>query len=145
MEALGGRPRVRPIVVDFLATLFHTFCIGVTVAVTLAACVVLLAGEARGTEIATTKGAGARQGKPLPDAHVLELALAHHLATKHTGLVVFERAPAAARRDRQPDSSAHRRAGAPSRAGCSLSANRGAPASLVRAAGDGLRARWTGP
>jgi hypothetical protein len=62
MEASGSRPRVRPIVVDFLATLFHTFCIGVGTAVALGACVVLLAGEARGIEIVPMKASEARQG-----------------------------------------------------------------------------------
>jgi Ca-activated chloride channel family protein len=55
---------VRPIVVDFLGTLFITFCIGVTTAVVLAACVVLMAGEARGAagELAPMKVSEARQG-----------------------------------------------------------------------------------
>jgi len=121
MEASSDRPRVRPMVVDFLATLFYTFCIGVTAAVALGACVVLLAGKAHGSEIVTLEGGETRQATPLPDAHIFELALAHHLVAKHTTLIAVERAPAA-----------HRRAGAPSRLG-SLSANRGAPASLVRA------------
>src|ERR1700704_5984436 len=50
MEASSGRSRVRPIVVDFLATLFATFCIGVAAAVILGACAMLMAGEARGSE-----------------------------------------------------------------------------------------------
>jgi len=40
--------QVRPIVVDFLGTLFATFCIGVATALVLSACVMLMAGEARG-------------------------------------------------------------------------------------------------
>ena len=66
MEASSGRFRVRPIVVDFLGTLFITFCIGVTTAVVLGACVVLMAGEARGAaqvgELAPMKASEARQG-----------------------------------------------------------------------------------
>ena len=65
MEASSGRSRVRPIVVDFLATLFVTFCIGVGTAVVLAACVVLMAGEARGGEapgLAAMKASEAGQG-----------------------------------------------------------------------------------
>src|SRR5437899_394657 len=50
MEASSSRSRVRPIVVDFLATLFLTFCIGVAAAVVLGACVMLMAAEARGAE-----------------------------------------------------------------------------------------------
>ena len=66
MEASSGRSRVRPIVVDFLGTLFITFCIGVTAAVVLGACVVLMAGEARGAaqvgEMAPMKASEAQQG-----------------------------------------------------------------------------------
>ena len=64
MEASSGRSRVRPIVVDFLGTLFITFCIGVTAAVVLGACVVLMAGEARGAagELAPMKASEAQQG-----------------------------------------------------------------------------------
>jgi len=58
MEASGERRRARPIVVDFLATLFYTFCIGVGTAVALGACVVLLAGPARGSEMVCTDPAG---------------------------------------------------------------------------------------
>jgi len=57
---------VRPIVVDFLGTLFVTFCIGVTTAVVLGACVVLMAGEARGAghagELSPMKASEAKQG-----------------------------------------------------------------------------------
>ena len=64
MEASSSRSRVRPIVVDFLATLFTTFCIGVATALVLAACVMLMAGEARGAprELAPMKAAEAREG-----------------------------------------------------------------------------------
>jgi len=121
MEASSDRPRVRPMVVDFLATLFYTFCIGVAAAITLGACVVLLAGKAHGSEIVTPEAGDTRHETPLPDAPIFELALVHHLVAKHTTLIAVERAP-----------TAHRRAGAPSLLG-SLTANRGAPASLVRA------------
>lgn len=66
MEASSGRSRVRPIVIDFLGTLFVTFCIGVTTAVVLAACVVLMAGEARGAaqagDLAPMRASEAKQG-----------------------------------------------------------------------------------
>ena len=65
MEVSSGRSRLRPVVVDFLATLFVTFCIGVGTAVVLAACVVLMAGEARGGEapgLAAVKASEAGQG-----------------------------------------------------------------------------------
>ena len=86
MEAASSKSRVRLIVVDFFATLFVTFCIGVAAAVALGACVVFMAGEARGA----------------PDDRTLEtvteLALTHHLVTKYAGLVAIERAPARADR-----------------------------------------------
>jgi len=122
MEASSGRFRVRPIVVDFLGTLFITFCIGVTTAVVLGACVVLMAGEARGAaqvgELAPMKASEARQGALLfksdstgveavmMDAmregapseetreKVVELALTHHLVTKYTSLIAIDRTPA---------------------------------------------------
>jgi hypothetical protein len=56
---------LRPVVVDFLATLFVTFCIGVGTAVVLAACVVLMAGDARGADapgLAAMKASEAGQG-----------------------------------------------------------------------------------
>lgn len=66
MEASSGRSRVRPIVIDFLGTLFVTFCIGVTTAVVLAACVVLMAGEAHGAaqagDLAPMRASEAKQG-----------------------------------------------------------------------------------
>lgn len=49
-------------VVDFLATLFVTFCIGVVTSIVLCACVVLMAGEARGSELVPMKATEARQG-----------------------------------------------------------------------------------
>ena len=65
MEASGSRSRVRPIVVDFLATLFTTFCIGVATALVLGLCVMLMAGEARGAEpgeLSPMTAAQAQQG-----------------------------------------------------------------------------------
>jgi hypothetical protein len=113
MEASSGRSRVRPIVVDFLGTLFITFCIGVATALVLGVCVVLMAGEARGAESnelspmkapeaqqgtdAVCEGADAvREGTPAEEmrAKVIELALTHQLVTKYTGLIAIDRAPA---------------------------------------------------
>ena len=99
MEASSGRFRVRPIVVDFLATLFFTFCIGVAAALVLGACVMLMAGEARGAEPgerSPTKMDAVREGAPAEEtrAKAIELALTHHLVTKYTGLVTIERTPA---------------------------------------------------
>ena len=83
MEATSGRTRTRPIVVDFLATLFVTFCIGITTALVLAACVMLMTGEAH--------GAG-EPCKPAPaQSATSELVLAHYLAAKYAGLVAVDR------------------------------------------------------
>ena len=94
MEAASGRSGVRPIVVDFLATLFVTFCIGVAAALVLGACAMLLAGEAR----------GAAPGEPAPAeearAKAIELALTHRLVTKYASLIAIDRAPA---RSPEPD------------------------------------------
>jgi len=76
MEASSSRSRVRPIVVDFLATLFLTFCIGVAAAVVLGACVMLMAAEAR--------------------AKAIELALTHQLVTKYASFIAIDRMPARA-------------------------------------------------
>jgi hypothetical protein len=85
MEALRSRSRVRLIVVDFLATLFITFCIGVATALVLGACVVLMTGEAH----------GAAQPKPEPPpalpAAAADLLLAHYFAAKYAGLVAIDR------------------------------------------------------
>jgi len=99
MEASSGRSRVRPIVVDFLATLFVTFCIGVAAAVVLGACVVLMAGEARGAEPGERPPVmmdTALEGKRARDtrAKALELALTHQLVTKYASLIAIERTPA---------------------------------------------------
>jgi hypothetical protein len=105
METAGHRNK-RPIVVDFLVTLFITFCIGVVASLTLVGSVLLMAGDARGEErcIDATRG-GAPEEEML--ARVTDLLLTHHLATKYTGLVAIERAPARAAREdlgsMQPD------------------------------------------
>ena len=101
MEASSSRSRVRPIVVDFLATLFTTFCIGVAAALVLAACVMLMAGEAHGAEAgerASAKMDAEREAAPAEEmrAKAIELALTHHLVTKHIGLIAIERTPARA-------------------------------------------------
>jgi len=64
MDVSGDRQRARPIVVDFLATLFYTFCIGVATAVALGACVVLLAGPARGSEMVSARAAQGLAARP---------------------------------------------------------------------------------
>ena len=101
MEASSSRSRIRPIVVDFLATLLVTFCIGVATALILTACVMLMAGEARGAEAgerASAKMDAEREAAPAEEmrAKAIELALTHHLVTKHTGLIAIERTPARA-------------------------------------------------
>jgi hypothetical protein len=98
MQASSGRFRVRPIVVDFLGTLFATFCIGVATALVLAACVMLMAGEARGAagEPEPMNMDAAREGAPTEEtrAKAVELALTHHLVTKYASLVAIDRTPA---------------------------------------------------
>ena len=105
MEASSGRFRIRPIVVDFLATLFVTFCIGVVTAVVLGACAMLMAGEAHGetqaAELAPMKASEAwpqqevREGAPAEEtrAKLSELALTHQLATKYASLTAIDRTP----------------------------------------------------
>jgi len=80
MEATR-KPGARLIVVDFLSTLFVTFCIGAATALVLGACVVLMAGDAH----------GAPQPRPAP-ATTAELVLAHYMAARHAGLALAERA-----------------------------------------------------
>ena len=80
MQATTGRPRARLIVVDFLSTLFVTFCIGAATALVLGACVVLMAGDAH----------GAQQPRPAP-ATTADLVLAHYTAARHAGLALAER------------------------------------------------------
>jgi len=86
-------------VVDFLGTLFVTFCIGIATALTLGVCVMLMAGEARGAEhgsLAPIKADAAREGALSGEmrARAIELALTHHLVTKYTSLVAIDRAQA---------------------------------------------------
>jgi hypothetical protein len=149
MEASQGRTQRRPVVVDFLATLFYTFCIGVLTALILGACVVLMAGEVEGAPSAPhpdaavpgpvqapqqvqADGESCSGAHPIPtveamDEHLSELVLTHHLVTPHVLPSV------AASRE------AHRRAGASSRFSPCL--RRGAPATLVRAGGGRTRPR----
>src|SRR5262249_7677307 len=84
MEASSGRSRTRLIVVDFLATLFVTFCIGVATAIVLAACVMLMTGNAHGA-------AHARSVPNAAQASTADLLLAHYLAAKYVGLVAVDR------------------------------------------------------
>ena len=95
MEASSGRFRVRPIVVDFLGTLFATFCIGVATALVLGACVMLMAGEARGAagEPARAQSVREKERADAARARAIELALTHQLVTKYTGLVAIDRTP----------------------------------------------------
>jgi len=88
MEATSGRSRTRLIVVDFLATLFVTFCIGVATALVLAACVMLMTGEAHGAAPAKPREVVAAEGA---QATLSDLVLAHHFAAKYAGLVAVER------------------------------------------------------
>jgi hypothetical protein len=89
MEASSGRTRTRLIVVDFLATLFVTFCIGVATAIVLGACVVLMAGDAH----------GAQQPRPAPAvrASTADLVLAHYFAARYAGLILVDRLPESAK------------------------------------------------
>jgi hypothetical protein len=92
METASTKPQ--PWIVDLLSTLFVAFCIGVASAVVLGACVVLMAGEARG---AVREDASAEEMR----AKAIELALTHQLVTKSAGLIAIDR-PA----DRAPASAA---------------------------------------
>jgi hypothetical protein len=74
-------------VVDFLATLFVTFCIGVATALVLGACVVLMAGEAHGAEPPKPRAAPAGPAQ----ARTADLILAHYFAAKYVGLVAVDR------------------------------------------------------
>jgi len=108
MEASSSRSGIRPIVVDFLATLFLTFCIGVAAAVVLGACAMLMAGEARGAEPgerSTMKMDAVREGAPAEEtrAKAIELALTHQLVTKYASLIAIDRTSA---RPVDPDRSA---------------------------------------
>jgi len=98
MEAASGRARVRLIVVDFLATLFVTFCIGVGTALALGACVVLMAGEAHGA--APLRPVEKPVEKPAEDqaaaeSRAADFVLAHYFTTKYVGIVAIDRVHAA--------------------------------------------------
>ena len=108
MEASSSRSGIRPIVVDFLATLFLTFCIGVAAAVVLGACAMLMAGEARGAEPGEgppMKMDAVQEEAPAEEtrAKAIELALTHQLVTKYASLIAIDRTPA---RPVDPDRSA---------------------------------------
>jgi len=79
-------------VVDFLATLFVTFCIGVATALVLGACVVLMTGEAHGAAPAKPRGDPIPSGIP---AAAAELVLTHALTAKYVGWVPIDRISAA--------------------------------------------------
>ena len=87
MEASDSRSRTRLLVVDFLATLFVTFCIGVATALVLAACVMLMTSDAH--------GADAKPVPPAAPASTSDLVLAHYFAAKYAGLVAVDRLYAA--------------------------------------------------
>lgn len=69
-------------VVDFLATLFVTFCIGVATALVLGACVALMAGEVHGAAPAESPGAPTPCGIP---AAAAELVRVHTLTAGYLG------------------------------------------------------------
>ena len=90
MQTAGHK---RPVVVDFLVTLFITFCIGVAASLALVGSVLLIAGDVRGEErCAGAAREGAPEGEML--ARLSDLAITHHLATKYANLVAVERFPA---------------------------------------------------
>src|SRR5258706_4753250 len=86
MEASSSRFRVRPIVVDFLGALLTTFCIGVATALVLAACVMLMAGEARRAPGEPARAPAVREQERADEARprALQAALNHQLVHKHT-------------------------------------------------------------
>jgi hypothetical protein len=88
MEVSSSRSRTRLLVVDFLATLLVTFCIGIATALVLGACVVLMAGEAHGAQKATPGRVPAADAAPATTA---DLVLAHYFAAKYAGLVAVDR------------------------------------------------------
>jgi hypothetical protein len=103
---------MRLLVVDFLATLFITFCIGTTTALVLGACVVMMAGEAHGAAKARPRAVAAADAAPATTA---DLVLAHYFAAKYAGLVAVDRFTAA---EPQPIPSPRGRAGKTARADC---------------------------
>lgn len=86
MEVSSSRSRVRLMVVDFLATLFVTFCIGVATALVLGACVMLMASEAHGAAPARP-----RPAQSTAQASTADLVLAHYFAARYAGLVAVDR------------------------------------------------------
>jgi MFS superfamily sulfate permease-like transporter len=80
---------MRLVVVDFLATLFVTFCIGVATAIVLAACVMLVASDARGA--APAKPAAQAAATRSAPAAVEDLLLAHYFAAKYASLLAVDR------------------------------------------------------
>jgi len=82
---------MRLLVVDFLATLFVTFCIGTATALVLGACVVLMAGDAHGATKARSRAVAADAAP----ATTADLVLAHYFAAKYAGLVAVDRFSAA--------------------------------------------------
>jgi len=97
MDAVSSKSR-RPIIVEFLATLFVTFLIGVATSIVLCACVILMAGEARGAEFMSLNASVAACGNPGEEirAKVDELVTAHRLATQYASPVAVDRMPATA-------------------------------------------------
>jgi len=79
---------MRLLVVDLLATLFVTFCIGTATALVLGACVVLMAGDAHGATKAKASGLPAGEAA---HASTADLVLAHYFAAKYAGLVAVDR------------------------------------------------------
>jgi hypothetical protein len=79
---------MRLLVVDFLATLFVTFCIGSATALVLGACVMLMASEAHGAVKAQPRAVPAAQAARATTA---DLILAHYFAAKYAGLVAVDR------------------------------------------------------
>jgi hypothetical protein len=96
MEAVSSKSR-RPIIVEFLATLFVTFCIGIATSIVLCACVILMAGEARGAEFMSLNASVAACGIPEEEFHakVDQLVTTHRLATRYAGALALDRTPAA--------------------------------------------------
>ena len=89
MEASSSGSRARLIVVDFFATLFITFCIGVATALVLGACVMLMAAEAQGAQASKPRPVAADSAQ----ARTADLMLAHYFAAKYAGLVAIDRIP----------------------------------------------------
>jgi hypothetical protein len=97
-------------VVDFLATLFATFCIGVAAALVLGACVVLMAGDAHGAAPVKAREA-AVPAAAAPAA--ADLLLAHYFASKYAGLLPIDRIAATGEADQGCARGEKARAGKP--------------------------------